>query len=43
METQPSPHPTTETLRAYAVGELDEAGPRSFVSTLSIAPTVGAR
>ena len=25
METQPSPHPTTETLLAYAVGELDDA------------------
>ena len=25
METQPSPHPTTETLLAYAVGGLDDA------------------
>ena len=25
METQPSPHPPLETLRAYAVGELDDA------------------
>ena len=25
MDAQPSPHPTPETLRAYGLGELDDA------------------